>query len=177
MYVTTTTTQCAQHQIESMHRVYQKHFTEETVSKDGRKHTMKHESFVQQENRLMVNSPRRSLAPKSLSYGLKGANNHQAINVNNNIGMELVKPVHNFDADKPVSGVVSTIDESIINSPLLQKNGFEYYHQTITTTTTETVTRTVVRSINTATEDSSILEPIDVGKFLIGIAIVIFEVK
>lgn len=148
-----------------MERVYKKHTSEDTISKDGRCRTSKRESFMQKDNRLLVNSPRRSLAPRSLSYAHKGANEHQAININDNVGLELVKPVHNFDDDEHVNGVVSTLDESIINSPLLQKNGFSYYEQTVTTTTTVTVTKKVIVPEDTA-EDLASLAPIDVGKFL-----------
>lgn len=166
------TTQYAQQRIETVEQVYQKHTAEETISEDGRNYRSKHESFVEKrqstvknDNRLMANTPRRSLAPKSLSYALKGGNEQQAINVNNNIGLELVKPVHNFGVDKHVDGVVSTIDQSIINSPVLQKNGFYEKTVTTTTTTTVTVTKKVTFDTNTA-EDSEFLEPIEVGKLL-----------
>lgn len=158
--------QYAQQRIETVQRVYEKHFSQDTVSKDGRKHTSKRESFVQKEDQRLIVTPRRSLAPKSLTYGLKGANGHQAINGTNNIGLELVEPAHNFDVADNFNGVVSTMDKSsIINSPLIQRNGFEYYEKTVTTTTTVTVTKKVIGPTDTA-KDSSFSEPIDIGEFL-----------
>lgn len=67
-----------------------------------------------------------------LSNVIKGANELQAINIGNNVG----EPAgYNFDNNEPVGdsgdGIVSTLDESTINSPLHQKNGSTCYEQIV----------------------------------------------
>lgn len=163
--------QCAQERIESVQEVYQKHWSEDKISKDGLKCTSKSKSIVKtynQANRMVINSPRRSLVPKSLSYALTPAKKHHATNGNNNVGLELVKPVHNFDANGFGDGVVSTIDESIISSPILRKNGVAYYEKkTITTTTTTTTATTKMITLQKimvpSADETQDLPPIEVG--------------
>lgn len=158
--------QCAQQRIESVQEVYQKHWSQDKVSEDGLERTSTKESIVKQANLLTINTPRRSLAPKALSFALRGANK--------NVGLELVKPVQNFDANNRVSGVVSKIDEAIINSPILQKDGGQYIEQKITTTTTTTTTWTRIR---TGMDEIQDLGPIDVGGFHIRLFYVSLQIK
>lgn len=105
-----------------------------------------------------------------MSHAIKGANEHQAINVGNNVGLELVPAVYNFNNNGLVGGggggTVATIDESIINSPLIQKNGHLYFEQTVTTTT---ITTTKIEVKNHPTHEAQGLDSIDVGKFSISL--------
>lgn len=166
--------QHAQERIETVQEVYQKHWTEDKISEDGRHRTSTTGSIVKQANQqtkqtsLMINSPRRTLAPKSLSHALKAANLHQpALNGKNNVGLELVKPVHNFAGNGFDDAFVSTIDESIVNSPILRKNGLRYYEKriiTTTTTTTTTKTETLEECI-VPTNGVPDLGPIAIGTF------------
>lgn len=147
-----------------MQEVYKERWSEDKISEDGRHHTSKKGSIVKQTasqlKTQLLSTPRRLLAPKSLSYGLKGANKQQAMNGNHNVGLELVKPVYNFDANGFDDGVVSTLDESIVNSPLLQKKGVYYERQFITTTTT---TKTIMtqRIMVPPDDETQVLGPID----------------
>lgn len=162
--------QCAQERIEAVQEVYQKHWSEDKISKDGLKRTSKKESTIVKrdtQSKLTISgTPRRLLAPKSLSYALKGDNKQQAMNGKNNVGLELVKPVHNFDANGFDDGIVSTMDKSVINSPMLQKNGIAYFEQqTITTTTTTTKTIMMQRFMAQPGDETHDFGPISVGTY------------
>lgn len=116
-------------------------------------------------------TPKRSLAPKSLSYAANGVNEHQAIGNNTNNGcLDLARPMHSFGADLHNNGIVSAINESVTNSPLMQTNGCKHFIRTVTTTTTTTTTKTVMENIMVSDEipKSQFLLPmpvIDIGMF------------
>lgn len=132
------------------HVYYEKHWSKDKISEDGRHRTSTKESIVKQTNIWTTTTPKGTLVPKALSFA-------PATNINNNVGLELVKPVHNFDGIDRVGGVVSTIDESIFDS--LRKNGIKCFKQQ------ETITTTVKSRIIVGTDKTHDSGPIDVGKF------------
>lgn len=164
--------QCAQERIETVQQVYEKHISEEKMTKDG--YERRSESVMQKGNRTSETkvyqnvTPRRSLAPKSLSYALTDINEHQAIDNNGdgkNKCLDLVGP--NANADN--NGIISAMNQSITNSPLIKKNGMAWYERTVTTTTTTTTTVTEKVLVPPSQVPNSpfvqTMDAIDVGMF------------
>lgn len=169
--------QCAQERIESVQQVYEKHTSEETMTKDG--YQRRSESILHKGNRTSETKvfqsggkSRRSLAPKSLTYGFNGINEHRAINgsnSDNNRCLDLARPMHSFQEDESGNGIISAMNQSITQTPFMQKDGNAYLERTVTTTTTTTTTVTEKVMIPTAAIPNSpylpAIETIDVGTF------------
>lgn len=172
--------QVAQERIETVQQVYERHTSEETMTKDG--YQRRSESVLSKGNRTSETKiyqtggkSKRSLAPRSLTYGLTGINENRAITSNNNENnqcLDLVRPMHSFQPDDAGQGIVSAMNQSITESPLIQKNGEAYIKRTVTTTTTTTTTTTVTEKvvipateIPTNSSFHSAMDAIDDGMF------------
>lgn len=159
-----------------MQQVYEKHSSEEIMTKDGykrRSESILHKGNCTSETKVYQNggNSRRPLAPKSLTYGLSGIDEHQAMNSDNNRCLDLARPMHNFQPDGVGNGIISALNQSITESPLIQKNGMSYIERTVTTTTTTTTTvkeKVIVAPTAENPVDSPFVSPmdtIDVGMF------------
>lgn len=128
-----------------MHQVYEKHVSEEEMTQYGlKRRTESTKGEKTSETKFYQNGPpRRSLAPKALTYGLDDINEHEPT-------------------------PFSVTNQSIMDSPIVHENGVTYIERTTTTTTTTTKTTEKVMVLPEGISKSPYLAlgPIDVGMLI-----------